>query len=150
MKKSLLSHLRILSRTLGFMLAGALLFAYYLRHTMETPPVEVLELIQFGFLPCWSLLIFGAEPAVRKPQKGPSPAVSGPAVLLISGIAGAGFLAQNYQVPSDLILPAVVASAGFIGAAMLRHFAVRHSGEIGEARLNSDGKPLGPWQPPKN
>ena len=65
------------------------------------------------------------------------------------GFAAAFFLLKDYQSISDLILPTAILLLAITSAFVFGRFAQMHADEIGEARFGPDGKPLGPWQPPR-
>ena len=146
-RKSMLRIARRISLILGLLFFGALLFAVYLDRTMTEPPEAVRNLLDAGIL-AYLLIFVGVEPRPSKAQDDPSSAFAGPAALLVTSLFAAGIILRN--APDMLLVASLVALSGLVSALLLWRFARSHPGEIGEARFGPDGKPLGPWQPPKS
>lgn len=71
--------------------------------------------------------------ARRNPRE-PSPAKSGTAVVVVTGLAGAAFVIENDPTFAGVALAADIASVTVVVAWLVCRFADRNAGEIREAR----------------
>jgi len=121
--------------------AGAWLVLFYLDWTLD-PSVAAVHRLYGIIVPIfWALWVIEMwlAPKPERPRQLPdvSPAYSGAAVVLATGVAAAAFLGRDFHRADDMIMPALILlfSAGV--AALVVRFARRHAGEIGEARFDT-------------
>lgn len=122
-------------------IAGAWLLAAYLAYA--DPQFEhALEDIKSGLmLAFWAACLLGSflRPQAEPPSLAyPSPRLSGVAVVVATGVAGAIFVAITSTSISYVALSAIMAGTLVI-AALVWRFATLHAADIGEARFVNTG-----------
>jgi hypothetical protein len=72
-------------------------------------------------------------------SRGPSPATSGTAVVVETGLAGVAFVIENDPTIAGVALAAGIASMTLVVAGLVYRFASRNADQIGEARFCTSG-----------
>lgn len=139
---SIIDAARLAARYAALLVAGAAIYALYLDSTLNQAPPEVRQFWRWS----WLALVVLNLISFRAPQDEPS----GASMVALAGLIGAGYLALNYQTITDLVIGSAIILSVMAGFFLLRRLEQRFRGQIDEARFGADGKPLGPWQPPKN
>ena len=129
-----------IARSLFLIATGAYLLSWYLKAVgLETAELRTIshsiDLIWWIFLMAWAATMPRRKPEVDEP----SPAASGTAVVLVTGLCAAGFLARDASWPRGYVVPAVITVITLAIAAVVYRFASKNASGIGEARFDTSG-----------
>jgi hypothetical protein len=141
--------LRELARNLIIFLFGANSVLIYLKWTMPALPAQAAWLHSvimpcFWVLFCLFLIVDRKDNQAGLRKKEISPAVSGAAVILLTGVAVVFALGWHAKTAPDFVFPAVVAGLTILITLFVFRFASRNPEQIGEARFKSPAAPPNP------
>jgi hypothetical protein len=132
---------RLTARYASLLVAGAAIYAYYLESTLPLAPPEVGQFWRSSVPILLGLNLIGFRTAQEQ--------TSVLASIMLIGIVSGGYLALNYQTTANLLIGGAIILGGMGFMYLIYRIEERGGQEIDEARFGPDGKPLGPWQPPK-